>query len=80
MKQYVENADLLQCKIFCMQVGQFHKVKLKGFHHMLGAFDVGILNVGLWILKCSTLLSFHRVLHERGSMKGNKVVKFIHNI
>ena len=33
--------------------------------------------VGLLILlKYSTLLSSHRVLHERGSMKGNKVVTY----
>ena len=44
---------------------------------MLGALDVGILNVGLLILKYSTLLSFHRVLHERDSLKGNKVVTSI---
>ena len=43
---------------------------------MLGALDVGILTVGLLILKYSTLLSFHRVLHERDAMKGNKVVRF----
>ena len=42
---------------------------------MLGALDVGILTVGLLILKYSTLLSFHRVLHERDAMKGNKVVR-----
>ena len=30
------------------------------------------------ILKYSTLLSFHRVLHEMNSMKGNKVVTSIH--
>ena len=46
------------------------------FHYVIGAFGVGILNVGLLILKYSTLLTllgFHRVLHERDSVKGNKV-------
>ena len=44
---------------------------------MLGAFGVGILNVGLLILKYSNLLDLPRVPHERDSMKGNKVVTFI---
>ena len=33
--------------------------------------------MGLLILKYSALLSFHRVLHERDSMTGNKVVTYI---
>ena len=43
-------------------------------HRQLGAFDVKILDMGLSLLKYSILFSFHRVLHERYSMKGNKVV------
>ena len=46
----------------------------KSFHCRLGAFGVGIFNVEPLILKYSTLLSLHRVLHERNSLTGNKVV------
>ena len=46
-------------------------------HRTLGASGVGILNLGLLILKYSTLLCFHRVLHVRDSMKGNKVITCI---
>ena len=46
-------------------------------HPRLGAFGVGVLDVGLLILKYSTSLGFQRVLHERDSMKDSKVVTFI---
>ena len=46
---------------------------------MLGAFDVGILNVGLFILKYLTLLGFHRVLYEWDSMKISKVVPILND-
>ena len=46
-------------------------------HPTLEGFGVGVLDVGLLILKYSTLLGFHRVPHERDSMKDSKVVTFI---
>ena len=45
--------------------GQFLKVLFKSIHCTLKAL----------IFKCSTLLGVHGLIHERDSMKGNKVVK-----
>ena len=53
-------------------IGPFHNVLFKGYNCKHGAFGVAKLNVGLFILK--TFLGLHGVLHERVSMKGNKVV------
>ena len=51
--------------------------KVHIIHHKLGDFGVGVLNVGPLILKYSTLLGFHRALHERDSLSNSKVVTFI---
>ena len=44
---------------------------------MLRPFKVGLLLRGSFNIEILDLLSFHRVLHERDSMTGNKVVTYI---
>ena len=62
-------SSLCHCSI---QNKQYHKVLFKSIHRMLWA-------VSFLILENSTLLRFHRVLHERDSMKGNKVVAYTYS-
>ena len=40
----------------------------------IGPFRDGLLLIGAFNIKILNLLSFHRVLHERDSMTGNKGV------
>ena len=47
----------------------YHEVLFKSIHRTYYAFS-------FLILRNSTLLKFRIVLHERGSMKGNKVVTY----